>query len=458
LPRRFKSLPVPCPSCYRNLVARLGRTYDRILEIYAQIDSGTPADTAFAHVLKKARDLGSSERAEVRDTIYSLLRKKRTIDDRLERASKAEKRSFADLDKPIQHRLRVMTLWALEGATLAELEERDAYALKRIPRAFERMVGDKLPKPKRSELEELAIEISLPTFLVARLVNAFGAERAELIGKALNTRAPVTLRANRLKTTRDALAERLRQEHGLEVKLGKLSPDAVILPPHGIDLMSWNLFREGWCELQDEGSQLIALAVGAKPGERVLDACAGAGGKTLALAAAMENRGKLVAFDTEKKKLKELEKRAERAGAIVETRETDVLELHPEDRGQYDAVLVDAPCTGTGTLRRHPDTVWRLTEQDIDRESERQRQLLTAARWALKPGGRLIYATCSVLFEENEAIAKNIHSQAPVNPLPLAQEWGDALSEKLAATHEARIGPGPTDSDPDGFYVVAFRV
>jgi 16S rRNA (cytosine967-C5)-methyltransferase len=436
-------------------MARLGRTYDRILEVVAQVESGTPADVALKNVFKKSRDLGSRERAEVSDTVYSMLRKKRLIDDRLERAAKAEKRSFSDLDKPIQQRLRVLALWALEGLSLEELAARDPYAVKRIPRAFERIVEDKLPKPKRSELEELAIELSLPSFVASRLIDAFGAERAALIGKALNTRAPVTLRANRLKTTRDELLKRIEQDHEIEARAGKLSPHAVILL-HAIDLFGWDPYREGWCELQDEGSQLIALAVGAKPGETVLDACAGAGGKTLALAAAMENRGKLVAFDPEKRKLKELEKRAERAGAIVETKAIDLLELGPEHREKYDAVLVDAPCTGTGTLRRHPDTVWRLNEADIARETERQRQLLTASLSALKPGGRLVYATCSVLYEENEAVTKNLLSQGQVEPIELASLWGESISEKLAATHEARIGPGPSELDPDGFYVAAF--
>jgi 16S rRNA (cytosine967-C5)-methyltransferase len=170
----------------------------------------------------------------------------------------------------------------------------------------------------------------------------------------------------------------------------------------------------------------------------------------------MQNAGRLAAFDTEKKKLVELERRAERAGATIETKAIDLIEIGAEDRERWDAVLVDAPCTGTGTLRRHPDTVWRLTEQDVSREAERQRQLLTAALSALKPGGRLVYATCSVLREENEAISENLLAQGSVEPLPLEALWGEELSRKLAATHEARIGPGPTELDPDGFYVAAF--
>jgi hypothetical protein len=165
-------------------MARLGRTYDRILEAVAQVEAGTPADVALKHTFKKARDLGSRERAEVSSVVYAVLRKKRLIEDRLERAAKAEKRSFADLDKPIQTRLRVLALWALEGMSLEELEKRDAYAVKRLPKALERIVGDKLPKAKRSELEELAIEVSLPSFLVTRLERAFGLERAGIIGRS----------------------------------------------------------------------------------------------------------------------------------------------------------------------------------------------------------------------------------------------------------------------------------
>ena len=436
-------------------MARLGRIYDRILEVYALVETGTPADAALKHVFKRSRDLGSHERAEVADTVYALLRKRRLIDDRLERAARAEKRTFSDLDKPIQHRLRVLVHWALGGVTLAELEERDPYAFKRIPRAFERIIGGRLPRVKRSGIEELAIELSLPTFVASRLVDAFGEERTQIIGRALNTRAPVTLRANRIRTTREALARRIEQEHGLEVRPGKLSPDAVILP-HSVDLAGWPLFREGWCELQDEGSQLIALAVGARPGERILDACAGAGGKTVAIASMREGTGELVAFDSEKRKLTELEKRAERAGAMVRTQALDLVELPAQEHRRYQAVLLDSPCTGTGTLRRHPDRIWRLQDADIDREGERQRLLLTAAMAALVPGGRLIYATCSVLREENEAIAENLLAQGQVEKLPLAELWGEALSEKLAATFQTRIGPGPTDLDPDGFYVAAF--
>jgi len=120
--------------------------------------------------------------------------------------------------------------------------------------------------------------------------------------------------------------------------------------------------------------------------------------------------------------------------------------------------LVDAPCTGTGTLRRHPDLRWRLSDADVPREASRQRRILTGAFKAVRPGGRLIYATCSVFAEENEAVAAYLLAEEPrLQPLPLAELWGERLSTQLAATHEARIGPGPRREDPDGFYIAAFR-
>lgn len=435
-------------------MARLGRIHDRILEAYAQIDAGTPADTALKAVFKKARDLGSRERAEVADTVYAMLRKKRLIEDRLERAAKAEKRRFSDLDKPIEHRLRLLGLYALQGAGLDELKAKDAYAFRRIPRAFERILKDKLPRVKRGAVEELAVELSLPSFVVERLVAAFGEARTRAIGEALDGRAPVTLRANRAKVDRVELARRIQEEHGLATTATKLAPDGLVLPGP-VDLRSWPLFSEGWCELQDEGSQLIALAVAARPGETVLDACAGAGGKSLALAA---TGASVTAVEVEKRKLDELKKRAKRAGADVTTTRADLLTLPAELAARFDAVLVDAPCTGTGVLRRSPDSVWRLTEARLLEEIERQKHLLTSALGALKPGGRLIYATCSVLREENEAISVYLlEERQDLRPLALVDLWGDTVSEALAATHEARIGPGPTEQDPDGFYVAAFR-
>lgn len=440
---------------------RLGRVLDRILDAYARVDTGTPADKALHQVFSRARDLGSSERAEVGDVLFGVIRERRRLEDHLRRAAKAERRDFETLDKPIQHRMLVLAWLAEQGSSLADLEATDRFAARRLPKVFERIVKGRLPPAKkRSAIEALAIELSLPTWLAQRLVDAFGEARTRELGQALSVRAPVTLRVDTERLSRDEALARIRAEHEPDAEPTRLSPLGVNLP-RAVDLKSWPLFKEGLVDLQDEGSQLIALA--ARPaspdGARMLDACAGAGGKTLALAALTGGRARLDAIEPDRHKLGELRRRAARVDAKVNTHPIG-LEALPDDlHERFDVVLVDAPCTGTGTLRRAPDLAGRLTEADLERDLNRQRVLLTSAFEALKPGGRLVYATCSILEEENEAVVQAaLRNEPRLSPLPLAEVWGVELADKLAATHEARIGPGlggppRPGQGPDGFYV-----
>lgn len=438
--------------------ARRGRIHDRILDAYGRVTAGAPADRALQQVFKKARDLGSRERAEVGDVLFGLLRTQRRIDDRLERAARAEKRRIDTLDAPMLNRVRVLAYLAEREVGLEVLEATDPPAFKRLPSVLARIATGRLPRSKKKGLEALAIELCFPTWMARRLVDAFGETRTRVIGEGLDGRAPITLRvANRF--DRDEIAGRIRTEQGWGPVATRLSPQGLILP-RAVDLPTWALFREGAVELQDEGSQLVTLACGLAPNERVLDACAGAGGKTIALADALGAGGRVVAMDPESTKLDELKKRVARSdlAADVEVRTGDLTELPNDLEGGFDAVLVDAPCTGSGTLRRHPDLRWRLKDADIEAETGRQRRLLTGALAAVKPGGRLIYATCSVFAEENEAISSYLLEQEPrLAPLPLAELWGERLSHQLAATHEARIGPGPDRDGPDGFFIAAFR-
>ena len=436
---------------------RTGRLNDRILDAFAQLETGTPADVALRNTFKKARDLGSSERAQVADIFYGMIRKRRLIEDRLRRSAKAEKKHYEDLDLPIRHRLILLGQQALEGASLKELEARDGYAFKRIPNLFKRIQKNRLASAKRSEEEELAIELSLPTWVVRSLVKSFGKERTTQMGQALLTRAPFTLRVNRLRGTRDEAQDRILKDHGVECTPTRFSPDGLILP-HPVDLNTWPLFKEGWLEPQDEGSQLIALAVDAKPGEAVLDACAGAGGKTLALAAQMKGQGRLVATDIEKKKIQELKRRLRQSEVRCETQIQDLLELPEALQNSFDAVLIDAPCTGSGVLRRSPDLLWQKDEATLKKELGRQKRLLASTKGALKPGGRLVYATCSILKEENEDITAYLaeHDGALVpEPLPKALRTALSLAEDAFQT---RVGPGPSPQDPDGFFIATFRL
>ena len=450
--------------------ARLGRIHDRILDAYGRITAGAPADRALQQVIKKARDLGSNERTEVGDVVYGLLRTQSRIDDFIERAARAEQRRLDTLDAPMHNRIRVLAYLAEAGIEPAVLAQTDPPAFRRLPGVIDRIASGKLAKSKKKGLEALAVELCFPTWMTKRLVDAFGEDRTRAIGEGLDGRAPVTLRVGRAHD-RQAIATRIEAEHGLKATPTKLSPHGLVLS-RAADLPSWPLYKEGVIDLQDEGSQLVALACGLEPHASVLDACAGAGGKTLALVDVLRSDGEIVALDPDRGKLDELRRRLQRTAAVdeppghtrlngrpdIEVMQGDLMTLPESLSGRFDTVLVDAPCTGSGTIRRHPDLRWRLNDKDIDVEASRQRRLLTGAFRAVKPGGRLIYATCSVFAEENEAIGTYLRDQeSRVEPLPLSDLWGERLSEQLAATHEARIGPGPAPDGPDGFFIAAFR-
>ncbi len=230
-----------------------------------------------------------------------------------------------------------------------------------------------------------------PLFLESELARAFGARLLdEMI--AMQARAPVDLRVNTLKAARDAVLAQLRERHDAQPTVR--SPWGIRLPAGVTGLERTELFLSGAFEFQDEAAQLAALFCAAEPGMRVLDLAAGAGGKSLALAAMMENRGEIVAHDIRGDVLAELARRAARAGAaIVRTR---------PPQGPFDVVLVDAPCSGTGTWRRQPELRWRLTPERLAELTALQDALLAQAASHVRPGGRLVYATCSVLPCENE--------------------------------------------------------
>jgi 16S rRNA (cytosine967-C5)-methyltransferase len=438
---------------------RLGRTHDRILDAYGIIATGIPADVALKTTFKRARDLGSSERAEVSETIWALVRSERRIDDLLRRAAKAEKKSLETIDPPILARMRILALLAMNGASLEALEGRDRYAFRRIPRLFERIRSGRISPARRSALEEIAVTLSYPSWLIERLAARFGAARAEEIAIALNGRAPMTVRVNTLVSGREEAAKAITEELCVRAAPTAISPLGLILEGHP-DVQRSKLFDRGQVEVQDEGSQLIALATKASPREIVLDGCAGAGGKTLALAAMMENTGRLVAIDPDEKKLETLKERARRAGITnMEAVAADLEALDPKFKGAFERVLLDAPCTGTGAIRRQPDARWRITPADLARHVERQRRLVTGAVSALRPRGLLVYATCSVLWEENEQIIDETLAHEPrLEPVPLREMLGDDIAGRLhAAGYAIRIGPGPTDRDPDGFFLATLR-
>ena len=287
-----------------------------------------------------------------------------------------------------------------------------------------------------------------PPFLEDELHRAFGdASLDEMV--ALQVRASADLRVNTLKTSRDDLLHALRDE-GTDAQPTPFSPFGIRLAEAETKLGRGGLFLSGAFEFQDEAAQIAALLCGAEPGMRVLDLAAGAGGKSLALAAIMQNGGRIVGSDVRAAALTELERRAERAGATI-------IETHPPD-GVFDIVLVDAPCSGTGTWRRQPELRWRLTLERLAELRATQDVLLKQAAAHVKPGGRLVYATCSILPSENEdRVASFLESHRDFAVTPVADIWhGVADSERpMTRSHFFRASPFSTQTD--GFFTAVLQ-
>lgn len=304
---------------------------------------------------------------------------------------------------------------------------------------------------------------NFPEWLAGSFAAVFG-DAAVAEGEALATRAPLDLRVNTLKATRDKALGALAH---LKAEPTALSPVGLRLasPPDGRNpsLAGEPAYAKGLVEIQDEGSQLAALLCGAKPGEQVLDLCAGGGGKSLALAAMMENHGQIYATDRDSARLAGIYPRLERAA-------TRNIQLRPPRRGndvladlegRCDLVLVDAPCTGTGTWRRNPDAKWRMRPGALEQRSKEQDELIETAVRFVKPGGRLIYVTCSLLLEENEnRLARFLESHedfAPIGAAELAAAAGLPELARFASRHGPGLRFTPATAGTDGFFVGGLR-
>ena len=424
-------------------VADGGKLRALLLELWqrTRMDWGFVTDR-LAITFRKEKWVGSHERRFVSETLYGMVRNLRRIDLGIERGRRT-KQAPRDLE-------RLLALLVLEGA----LEP--ARAAKLAPELDWNAVAgvDAAIASERKPAKRIALAASLPDWLAEALVADHG-ERAEALAHSLNERAPMTLRANTLVNTRDALATALREEQ-LECHAGTWSDTALIVDTR-TNLFATAAFAGGGFEAQDEGSQLLAeLATpsGAKP--LVVDYCAGAGGKTLAIAARLANRGRIVATDVDDRKLEELRRRARRAQVSnaralrVDNSELDAF-AH-----KADVVFVDAPCTGTGALRRNPEARWRLRDTEIAGFAQRQLEIVATAKALMAKDGVLVYATCSVLAAENEdVVAKILANHEDLRVVPLAERFG---AERAAA-----LGDGdalivtPDRHGTDGFYARVFR-
>ncbi|MCX7890967.1 MAG: RsmB/NOP family class I SAM-dependent RNA methyltransferase [Burkholderiales bacterium] len=376
-----------------------------------------PADRVLSAFFRSHRELGQHDRAFIAETVYALLRRKRLL------------ASVCGVEDP--RRMVLAALLRLRGFSARELAPLVA------PAEAAALAGMKAAA--RGELD-FAVACDLPDWIVARLEPALGRERLARLADALNRPAPLDLRVNLQKSDRDTVLARLAAE-GIAAAATPYSPVGVRLAAKPA-LARHPLFLEGAVEVQDEGSQLLAYLVAPRRGEMVVDFCAGAGGKALALGALMRSTGRVYAFDVSDRRLAELKPRLARSGLSNVHPQRIASERDPRVKrlaGKIDRVLVDAPCSGLGTLRRNPDLKWRQKPADVERMAREQASILAAAAALVKPGGRLVYATCSLLREENEDVVAAFLAAHPEYAL---RDAGDAL-------REARIAlPRPGGADP----------
>lgn len=301
-----------------------------------------------------------------------------------------------------------------------------------------------------------------PEWMTPYFTRVFGAEAAAE-GAALARRAPVDLRVNTLKATRADVLQALTPFGAVEAPL---SPLGVRIAAPGPEQKHVNVEAEpahgkGWFEVQDSASQVAALLSGVLPGQSVADICAGAGGKTLALSAMMQNQGRLIAHDKDRFRLRPIFERLTRAGAG----NVEVLGAGGEAAlaavGGFDCVLIDAPCTGTGAWRRKPDSKWKLTQKTLDQRLKDQREVLQRGASLVKPGGTLVYITCSVLKEENTGQVQTFLSGQPAFVLvPIAQQWQATIggaAPPSADGAENTLTLSPRQHDVDGFFVSVMK-
>jgi 16S rRNA (cytosine967-C5)-methyltransferase len=420
------------------------------IEVLADIETRRrPAADALKDWGLSHRFAGSGDRAAIAGLVYDTLRRK---------ASAAFVMGTATPRAEVLGMLRLER--ALDAGTIARLADGSRFAPPPI-------TDEERARLESADLDQAPPWVAgdYPEWLDPHLARAFGDERAAE-GAALAARAPLDLRVNTLKATREEAAG----------ALAELAPAPTRWSPVGLRIAlqadarspavhAEPAFIKGLVEIQDEGSQLAALLAGARPGEQVVDLCAGAGGKTLTLAATMENRGQIYATDNDKRRLAPIHARLERSGA------RNVQVRTPKARGDVladlaggaDLVLIDAPCTGTGSWRRNPDAKWRARPGALEIRRKEQSATLDRAAALVKPGGRIAYVTCSVLTEENGDQVRSALARYPefvaVPPAEVASALGERafLFRRAVLMAEEGLTLTPRRTDTDGFYVAVLR-
>lgn len=391
--------------------------------VFAAVDAlgmifndGEQADKVLRKVLKFDKRWGSRDRSFIAETVYDIVRWKRLYSE------------IAEVKAPYsrQNLFRLFAVWAtLKGITIPDWKQIEPVPTRRIKGRFDEL----------SQIRKF--RESIPDWLDEMGSEAIGKKWDDELA-ALNTQAQVVLRTNTLKANPKQLRNELA-DHDIDTTILSGYQEAVELVERK-NVFTTDAFKKGMFEVQDASSQKVAHYLNVSPGMRVVDACAGAGGKTLHLAALMENKGQIIALDIYEGKLKELKRRAKRAGAHnIDTRVIDSTKVFKKLYNTADRVLIDAPCTGLGTIKRNPDLKWKLQPDFVDKVVQRQAELLESYSKIVKEGGQLVYATCSILPKENEEQVASF----------LASEQG----QKFELIKDQTISP--SKSGYDGFYMAS---
>ena len=398
-----------------------------------------PADRVVSAYFKQHKTLGPRERHTLAETTYEVLRK-RLLWQHLAQSGSG----------PLERRLAILAWQGDEGYLQGGLRQEEKVWREQIRKIDQATLPEKLRH-------------NLPDWVSQPLRERLGEAEFAALGEALNRNAPLDLRVNVLTAKREEVMAQL-QDAGIEVEVTPYSPWGLRVQGKPA-LTRLPAFEKGWVEVQDEGSQLLALLTGASRGEMVVDFCAGAGGKTLALGAMMRNTGRLYAFDTSDHRLAAMKPRLARSGLsnvhparLAHERDDRVKRL----QGKMDRVLVDAPCSGLGTVRRNPDLKWRQSPDTIAALRLQQAAILESAARMVRPGGRLVYATCSLMSQENEAVTQAFtdnHRQGPMafQPVPV-----QALLEAAKVEPAASLVDGdslrlwPHRHQTDGFFAAVW--
>ena len=449
------------PAAARSAAGKI----DPVRELAMQVLMHVHMDGAYANVAlvraMRAAKLPDRDRRFLTELVYGTVKAGDTIDYIV---AKYLKNAKARIDPPIRALLRLgiyqiffMDKVPASAACNTAVELAKKHGKRGADSFVNAVLRTAVREPERAAIPAgrdarlLALRAQHPLWMAERWVCLYGYDRAEALCRCNNGSAPLSLRVNTLRIDREELLKKLAAA-GAEARPSETVTDGVVVTSHGtLDALA--PLREGLCQVQDESSMLVAHVLGAAPGMTVIDACAAPGGKTTHIAQRMENRGKIYAFDVYEGKIARIENNARRLGIdIIEARLRDAREIGAQYAGAADRVLVDAPCSGLGVLRRKPDARWRRKRAELAALPKLQQEILSGAAAAVRPGGVLVYSTCTMEEQENAGVVTRFLAAHPEFVL---EKTGTFLP--VQKTDDDMVQIFPTEDGGDGFFIARMK-